>query len=112
MEYEVLIFQDGAGFLAEVPALPGCRARGETEKEALARVRKSIRSYLRSIPASSQILSPLRVRRIKIGRARESGDLQPMPADDPVLQLSGLGQEAWQGIDPDEYVRRERESWA
>jgi hypothetical protein len=26
-------------------------------------------------------------------------------------ELAGLGAEIWDGVDPDEYVRRERESW-
>lgn len=28
-----------------------------------------------------------------------------------ILELSGLGKEVWQGIDADEYVRAERDSW-
>jgi len=28
-----------------------------------------------------------------------------------ILELEGLGQEIWRGIDPVEHVRRERESW-
>jgi hypothetical protein len=31
--------------------------------------------------------------------------------EDPVLMLSGLGREIWEGIDPDEYVRQQREGW-
>ena len=30
---------------------------------------------------------------------------------DPILKLSGLGIEVWANIDPDEYVRGEREAW-
>jgi len=41
---------------------------------------------------------------------QQSGGL-PASELDPILQLSGLGREVWEGIDPDEYVRRERESW-
>jgi hypothetical protein len=28
-----------------------------------------------------------------------------------ILELRGLGKEIWAGIDPDEYVRKERDSW-
>jgi hypothetical protein len=28
-----------------------------------------------------------------------------------ILELQGLGKEIWQGIDVEEYIRRERESW-
>ena len=28
-----------------------------------------------------------------------------------LLELEGLGQEIWQGVDVDEYLRRERSSW-
>ncbi|MGH9337301.1 MAG: hypothetical protein ACRD21_26435, partial [Vicinamibacteria bacterium] len=30
---------------------------------------------------------------------------------DPLLALRGLGRDLWQGVDPDEYVRRLREGW-
>lgn len=30
---------------------------------------------------------------------------------DPILTFVGLGKEAWEGIDPVEYQRREREGW-
>ena len=28
-----------------------------------------------------------------------------------ILELEGLGKDLWEGIDPQEYVRRERQSW-
>lgn len=28
-----------------------------------------------------------------------------------ILELEGLGKEIWEGIDPTEYVKKERESW-
>lgn len=30
---------------------------------------------------------------------------------DPVLSLDGLGAEVWDGVDPLDYQRREREGW-
>ena len=29
-----------------------------------------------------------------------------------IRQLKGLGKEVWNGIDPNEYVRKERDSWS
>jgi len=35
-----------------------------------------------------------------------------LPKDvDPILHLRGLGKEIWQDEEPDDYVRRLRESW-
>lgn len=31
--------------------------------------------------------------------------------EDPILALSGLGKEVWEGVDPDAYVRGLREGW-
>ena len=28
-----------------------------------------------------------------------------------ILELRGLGKEVWKGVDPDEYVAQERDSW-
>jgi AbrB family looped-hinge helix DNA binding protein len=36
--------------------------------------------------------------------------LMPDPQD-VVARLQGLHRDIWEGIDPNEYVRRERESW-
>lgn len=41
--------------------------------------------------------------------SRLSGKLGHHPRS--LLELEGLGQEVWQGVDTDEYVRRERSSW-
>ena len=32
-------------------------------------------------------------------------------ADDPILQMRGVGKEIWSGTDPDEYVRSLRSNW-
>ncbi|MBI3990207.1 MAG: hypothetical protein HY347_11400 [candidate division NC10 bacterium] len=34
-----------------------------------------------------------------------------LPAGDPILMLSGLGKEIWEGVDPDEYVKELRSGW-
>ena len=28
-----------------------------------------------------------------------------------IVELEGLGKHVWEGIDPDEYVRKERDAW-
>jgi antitoxin HicB len=43
---EPLSEDDGAGFLATVPDLPGCRSDGETYEEALANVQSAIQEWL------------------------------------------------------------------
>lgn len=47
MEYTVIIqpVQSG-GFAASVPALPGCRSRGATEKEVPAKIQTAISTHL------------------------------------------------------------------
>jgi len=42
--------------------------------------------------------------------ARLSGELDRRPRRS-LLELQGLGKGVWQGIDVDEYLRRERSSW-
>jgi len=41
--------------------------------------------------------------------SRLSGQLNWQPRS--LLELEGLGQDVWQGVDVDEYLRRERSSW-
>ena len=58
---EPLTAEDGGGFLATVPDLPGCMSDGETPEEALANVRDAIASWIeearsigRTVPKPSQ----------------------------------------------------------
>jgi hypothetical protein len=51
-------------------------------------------------------------------RLRLIQELEARTADQPaskpersILELRGLGKEIWRGIDAQEYVRRERDSW-
>lgn len=41
-----LMAEDGSGFAATVPALPGCRSDGETPEEALRNVREAIDAWI------------------------------------------------------------------
>jgi predicted RNase H-like HicB family nuclease len=50
MKYRVLIEEDeDGGFVAEVPALPGCISQGETREETLANIREAIQAYIESL---------------------------------------------------------------
>jgi len=64
LDYPVMIEplapEDGGGFLATVPDLPGCMSDGETPEDALANVKDAITSW--------------------IGEARELGRKIPKPS--------------------------------
>ncbi|WP_294158166.1 type II toxin-antitoxin system HicB family antitoxin [uncultured Selenomonas sp.] len=54
-DYEVRISalskEDGGGFVAVVPELPGCMSDGETRQEALSNVRDAIASWIETAEA-------------------------------------------------------------
>ena len=65
LEYAVIVeplpAEDGGGFIATVPDLPGCMSDGETPQEALANVDDAIRTWIEAaqdlghnIPAPSR----------------------------------------------------------
>lgn len=49
MSYYVYITQDNNCFVADVPALPGCRTIGRSEAEVLENIRDVVRGYLQSL---------------------------------------------------------------
>ncbi len=68
LEYPVVVeplaAEDGGGFAALVPDLPGCMSDGETPEEAILNVRDAIRTWIdaaqamgRTIPAPSRHLA-------------------------------------------------------
>ena len=60
---------------------------------------------------SAQALGPadqLRLIAELVGRL--SGDMERQ-SQRSLLDLQGLGKDVWQGVDVDEYLRRERSSW-
>jgi len=68
LEYPVLISplsaEDGGGFLATVPDLPGCMSDGETPEEAVTNVQDAIAAWIegarelgREIPSPSRQLA-------------------------------------------------------
>lgn len=57
--------EDGGGFLARIPDLPGCTGDGETEADAIADVREAAIGWIeaardmgRTVPAPSRELEP------------------------------------------------------
>jgi len=65
LDYPVLIepppAEDGGGFVATVPDLPGCMSDGDTPEEALANVRHAVAAWIekaralgRSVPKPSR----------------------------------------------------------
>jgi predicted RNase H-like HicB family nuclease len=46
VEIEPLSSEDGGGYLASVPDLPGCMSDGETPEEALRNVQDAIASWI------------------------------------------------------------------
>jgi predicted RNase H-like HicB family nuclease len=56
-EYSFTVFYEEAeegGFVARVPALPGCHTQGETIEETEANVREAIEVYLESLAAHGE----------------------------------------------------------
>lgn len=49
--YTVMIHpeEDGQGYWAEVPALPGCNTQGESVAEAVAHAQEAIAAYIESL---------------------------------------------------------------
>jgi predicted RNase H-like HicB family nuclease len=56
-----LIFDpEYAGYVADVPQLPGCMSQGKSVEAALRNVRKAIKVYLKASPKTE----PLQVRKV------------------------------------------------
>lgn len=50
--------EDGGGFLAVVPDLPGCMSDGETQAEALKNVQKAIIDWIGHAQSEGQTVPP------------------------------------------------------
>jgi len=54
-EYTVILHAaEEGGYWVEVPTLPGCVSQGETEAEALTRIREAIESHLEALREDGQ----------------------------------------------------------
>ncbi len=62
LDYPVMIeplsSEDGGGFLATVPNLPGCSSDGETPEEALINVRDAIAAWIEEATALGRSIPP------------------------------------------------------
>jgi predicted RNase H-like HicB family nuclease len=60
LEYPVLIeplsAEDGGGFVATVPDLPGCMSDGETPEEALANVKDAVEAWIEEAQALGRVV--------------------------------------------------------
>jgi predicted RNase H-like HicB family nuclease len=68
LEYPVLIEplspEDGGGFLASVPDLPGCMSDGGTAEEALANVRDAVAAWVEEARALGRTVPKPSVRNV------------------------------------------------
>jgi len=49
MRYKVVLHRSAEGISVSVPSLSGCRAEGNTEKEALDNIQSAIREFLGAV---------------------------------------------------------------
>ncbi len=57
MNYTVILQQESdGGFVATVPALPGCVSQGDTRAQAVANIREAIGVYLEDCIESGEVI--------------------------------------------------------
>ena len=61
MSYYVYITHVNNCFIADVPALPGCRTFGRSEAEVLENIRDVVRGYLQSLRKKNRTLPKVKV---------------------------------------------------
>jgi len=66
MKYLVVLHKSKYGYDIQVPALPGCRSQGKTEKEALKNIEDAILTYLEM---EKEELKGTKVREIEVAFA-------------------------------------------
>lgn len=72
---------------------------------------KTARAQYEQAVKSVEALGPSdRLRLVAEVVARMSGEIEGAPRRS-LLELKGLGKAIWEGLDVDEYLRRERSSW-
>ncbi|MFY9269160.1 MAG: type II toxin-antitoxin system HicB family antitoxin [Candidatus Manganitrophaceae bacterium] len=72
MSYYVYLTRENNCFVADVPALPGCRTLGRSEAEALENIRDVIRGYLRNMRKKNLALP-----KVKVVKLSEEVSLMP-----------------------------------
>lgn len=64
-----------------------------------------------TVKRSVEALPPPRNKLRLVSELAASLSAEPDPQPSSLMELEGLGREAWQGVDVDEYLRQERSSW-
>lgn len=82
MSYYVYITRQSEYFIAEVPALPGCRTIGRSEAEAIENIRDVVRGYYQSLRKSNKAVPKVKV--VKVSERTFSS--RPGPARDPLFE--------------------------
>ncbi len=73
---------------------------------------KSMRNPLERMVSQVRMLSPDdQLHLIEILFSEYKKNILKKKAKHSIMELQGLGAEIWKGIDAQEYVRKERESW-
>ena len=55
MQYKVVLQREpDGGYVASVPALPGCVSQGDTREEALGNIREAVEAYLEDCRESGE----------------------------------------------------------
>ena len=68
MNYYVYMTKQGHLYVAEVPALPGCRTMGRSEQEVLDNIKSIVRGYLKTLKMKQRPLP-----RVKVVKVHERG---------------------------------------
>ena len=72
MSYYVYISRTQDFYVAEVPALPGCRTMGKTEEEAVENIRDVIEGYFEMLKRRHRSAPSVKVVRISENRMTDS----------------------------------------
>lgn len=73
MSYYVYITQKNDFFVAEVPALPGCRTIGRSEAEVIENIRDVVRGYYQSLRKNNQAVPKVKVVKLSDGQSPVRG---------------------------------------
>ncbi|MFQ5780054.1 MAG: type II toxin-antitoxin system HicB family antitoxin [Nitrospiria bacterium] len=113
MSYYVYITQTPQYFIAEVPALPGCRTIGRSEMEVIENIRDVVRGYYQSMRKRNRAVPKVKVvkvsshspevssqgsgvmpKRLSRPQSKEGRSPDPSFAPDSELEVAHLGSES------------------
>ncbi len=64
MSYDIYITTQGQLFVAEVPALPGCRTIGRSEPEVIENIKSIVEGYLEALKRRQRSLPIVKIIRV------------------------------------------------